>query len=81
MPLNSLTERATSSIAAAETLKALEELRIHILGKSGELTAQLKELGKLSPEERKEKGAALNQVKETITAALEAKKITLKQRK
>lgn len=77
MPLTSLTERATSSIAAAETLKALEELRIHILGKSGELTAQLKELGKLSPEERKEKGAALNQVKETITAALEAKKTKL----
>ncbi len=72
-----LLEKATSSIAAAESVKALEDLRVHILGKSGELTAQLKELGKLSPEERKEKGAALNLVKEKITTALEAKKSTL----
>ena len=72
-----LLEKATSAITAAESLKALEDLRVHILGKSGELTSQLKELGKLSPEERKEKGAALNVVKEKITTALEAKKSAL----
>jgi len=72
-----LLEKATSAITAADSVKALEDLRVHILGKSGELTAQLKELGKLSPEERKEKGAALNLVKEKITTALEAKKSTL----
>ena len=77
MSLSDLCERALSSIASAETLKSLEELRIHILGKSGELTAQLKELGKLSPEERKEKGAEVNRIKEAVTSALEAKKAAL----
>ena len=77
MSLTDLTERSLASITAADTLKALEDLRIHILGKSGELTSQLKELCKLGPDERKEKGVALNQVKEKITAALEAKKTTL----
>ncbi len=72
-----LLDSGLKSIESADSVKALEELRIHILGKSGQLTALLKELGKCSPEERKEKGAALNQIKEKVTAALEAKKATL----
>ncbi len=74
---NDILSNGLQSIAEATSLKALEDLRIHILGKSGALTAELKELGKLSPEERKEKGASLNRIKEEITAALEAKKATL----
>jgi phenylalanyl-tRNA synthetase alpha chain len=74
---NDILSNGLQSIAAATSVKALEDLRIHILGKSGALTAELKELGKLSPEERKEKGASLNRIKEEITAALEAKKSTL----
>ncbi len=77
MPLTELTTRALASIAAADSVKALEELRVHMLGKSGELTAQLKTLGALPPEERKEKGAALNRVKEELSAALEARKTSL----
>lgn len=64
-------------IKAAKTLDALEELRVAFLGKKGELTAKMKELGKLAPEERKAAGQALNVEKQKITEALEAKKSEL----
>ena len=77
MSLDEITNRALAALAAASSTKTLEELRVSILGKSGELTAQLKTLGALPPEERKEKGAEVNRAKDQITAALEAKKATL----
>ncbi|HET7664261.1 MAG TPA: phenylalanine--tRNA ligase subunit alpha [Rhodanobacteraceae bacterium] len=57
-------------IAAATTLEALEALRVALLGKNGSITAQLKALGKLAPDERKAQGAAINQVKQRLQAAL-----------
>ena len=77
MSLDEISSRALAAIGTAADTRALEELRVNILGKSGELTLQLKTLGALPPEERKEKGAAVNRAKEEITAALEAKKATL----
>jgi phenylalanyl-tRNA synthetase alpha chain len=50
-----------------------------VLGKSGRLTALLKELGKLPPDERRERGVALNQAKEAITARIEARQAELQQ--
>ncbi len=72
-----LLNEALSSIVACETSSALEELRVSLLGKKGKLTDALKSLGQASPEERKTLGAALNQIKEQITNALEEKKSTL----
>lgn len=66
-----------AAITSAPTLEALEVIRIDALGKSGQITAQLKQLGGLSPEARKERGAELNRIKEAVTAALEARKTAL----
>ena len=68
---------ALAAIAQASTLKVLEELRVQYLGKNGLLTAELKTLGSLSPEERKAKGAEVNATKEAITEAIESKKSIL----
>ncbi len=73
----SLLASAQHQINAASTPDALEECRIALLGKKGALTEALKTLGALSPEERKERGAELNRIKESITQALDAKKIEL----
>jgi phenylalanyl-tRNA synthetase alpha chain len=72
-----LLNEALSSIVACETSSALEELRVSLLGKKGKLTDALKALGQATPEERKTLGAALNQIKEQITNALEEKKSAL----
>ena len=49
--LNELQQVSAQAIAAADSLEALEELRVKFLGKKGELTAILKMMGKLSAEE------------------------------
>jgi phenylalanyl-tRNA synthetase alpha chain len=61
-------------IAAAGNADALEQLRVAILGRSGQLTALLKTLGGLAPEERKARGAALNALKGVVEEALGAAK-------
>jgi phenylalanyl-tRNA synthetase alpha chain len=77
MSLDSLKERALAAIAASESVRALEDVRVGYLGKSGEITAQLKTLGTLPPEERKAHGAAINALKDSVTEALEARKALL----
>ena len=54
--LNSLVDEALESIAAAATLEALDAVRVRLLGKSGSVTALLKSLGKLAPDERRAHG-------------------------
>jgi len=75
--LGQRTDEALGAIAAAETLDALESQRVALLGKNGAITAELKALGKLSPEERKARGAEVNAAKEKISAAIAARKETL----
>ncbi len=65
------------AIEGAEGSAALEVVRIEALGKKGTLTEMMKTLGGLDPDARKAMGAALNEVKVAITAALEAKGKTL----
>lgn len=64
-------------IQASESLTALDELRVHLLGKSGLITQQLKTLGSLSPDERKAKGAEINVIKDLISQAIDARKSLL----
>ena len=68
-------ERETlAKIAAAETIAALEDARVGALGKKGVISERMKELGKMSPDERKTAGAALNLLKDKIASAIDARK-------
>ncbi|KAB2899139.1 MAG: phenylalanine--tRNA ligase subunit alpha [Dokdonella sp.] len=72
--IEQLVAAALADIAAAGSSGALEELRVAVLGKSGTLTAQLKQLGALDPEQRRQRGAEVNAAKERVSAALAARK-------
>jgi len=65
---------AKGLIASAADAQALEELRIRFLGKKGELTALLRSMGELSPDERKTFGAAVNAAKNGLEDLLAEKK-------
>ena len=75
--LASLNSSALAAIAASDTLEALEAVRIDTLGKQGSISALLKTLGQMSPEERQTKGAAINALREAVTAAIAEKKALL----
>jgi phenylalanyl-tRNA synthetase alpha chain len=75
--LSALEQHYAAAAAAAGSLAALEEVRVAALGKNGALTALMKELGKLAPEERKARGAALNKLKDAVAAAIESRKAAL----
>jgi phenylalanyl-tRNA synthetase alpha chain len=64
-------------IESLDSLDALEQARVALLGKKGEITEQLKALGQASPEERKEKGRVLNELRDRLTAAIEERKRAL----
>ncbi len=68
--LAQLQQSILADIAAASDEAALETVRVGALGKKGSLSALLATLGKMSPDERKTQGAAINQVKDTVTGAL-----------
>ena len=75
--LEQIKQQALAALDAAETPAALEELRVKLLGKKGELTAVLKQMGKLSPEERPVMGQAANAVRAAIEEKLEARKTAI----
>ncbi len=75
--LEDIVARALAEFSAAGEPSALENAKAGYLGKTGELTALLKTLGKLAPEERKTAGAAINVAKETLEAALDARRAAL----
>jgi len=62
--LDSRATQALTDIDNAASLEALDALRVGLLGKSGIVTAALKSLGALAPDERKARGAEVNRVKE-----------------
>ena len=64
-------------IDAAADAGAIEALRVAALGKAGSITALLKTLGSMSPEERQTQGPAIHGLRESITAALAARKAAL----
>ena len=71
--LEQIRQQADQLIAAADSEKAVDELRVRFLGKKGELTGILKQMGKLSAEERPVVGALANQVREEIDARIRAR--------
>ena len=72
-----ISERWTQRIAAAPDLGALEALRVGALGKSGEISALLKTMGGLSPEERTARGPAIHAAREAVSGALAERKEAL----
>ncbi|MBQ7230635.1 MAG: phenylalanine--tRNA ligase subunit alpha, partial [Oscillospiraceae bacterium] len=75
--LELIKQNALAALEAAGTPAALEELRVKLLGKKGELTAVLKMMGKLSPEERPVMGQMANAVRAQIEQKLEERKAAI----
>ena len=75
--LQAMQARLVADIAAAADLDAIEALRVGALGKAGSITALLKTLGGMSPEERQAQGPAIHGLREAVTAALATRKAAL----
>ena len=72
-----LQQRFASEIAAAPDLAALDAVRVAALGKAGEVTALLKTLGAMTPEQRSSEGPRINALREAVTSAIAARKAAL----
>lgn len=75
--LDRIVERALEAFRGAADPASLENAKARYLGKSGELTALLKGLGALAPEERRSAGARINAAKQAVEQALEARRAGL----
>jgi phenylalanyl-tRNA synthetase alpha chain len=75
--LDTLIGSALAQIRGAGSLPALEDIRVHWLGKKGALTEQLKGLGALPAAERPAAGARINAAKSALQAAIEARRAEL----
>jgi phenylalanyl-tRNA synthetase alpha chain len=75
--LDELIARAKAQIDACSDLDALDRVRVAFLGKKGELTEQLKGLGKLAPEDRPAAGQGINKAKKAVQEALDLRRDTL----
>src|ERR1041384_5185691 len=73
-----LEQEISAAIAAASDESALEAVRVAALGKSGSVSALLKTLGAMTPDERKQQGPLINGLKERVTAAIAARRDALK---
>jgi phenylalanyl-tRNA synthetase alpha chain len=77
--LATLEQNILEQIASATDEAALESVRVAALGKKGSISALLAMLGKMSPEERKTQGAAINLAKDRVSQAIAARRDVLKQ--
>ena len=75
--MDDLREKYLALISAAADEAALEELRVQAVGKKGEISLQMRSLGKMSPEERQVAGPALNALKDEVNSALTARKSSM----
>ena len=77
--LKTLQVQIFKQIASAQDEASLEAVRVAALGKKGKVSALLAGLGKIAPDERKERGAAINALKDEVTEALAARRAVLKE--
>ena len=75
--MDDLRDKYLTAIAAADDEATLEDLRVQAVGKKGEVSLQMRELGKMTAEERQVAGPKLNALKDEINSALAAKKQAL----
>ena len=76
--LDDLKTKLMDEIAAASDEAAIETVRVNAIGKKGSVSELLKTLGKMDPEERKTRGAAINALKTEVSDAIAARKAELK---
>jgi phenylalanyl-tRNA synthetase alpha chain len=75
--LEDVLRQAQGEVASAESLTGLDQVRIYYVGKKGLITEQMKTLGTLPPDERKQAGAMINQARDQFNVAFEARKALL----
>ena len=75
--LESLSSEILDAIESAETLEALETVRVETLGKKGRVSLMMRDLGGMEPEARKQAGQDLNVLKGTIAQAIDARQTIL----
>lgn len=75
--LDSILQQAKEAVSEAVRPSELEDLRVKYLGKKGELTNQLKQIGSLPPEERPKFGDLVNQIKQEVASLLNSRKAAL----
>ncbi len=75
--LAEILSQALTELASANDLPQLDAVRVHYLGKKGLITLQMKELGALDPQQRREMGQIINQAKERFQTELDARKTAL----
>jgi phenylalanyl-tRNA synthetase alpha chain len=71
--LSLLKQELLAAVASARDTTALDEARVTALGKKGRITELMKTLGSLAPDARKERGAALNVIKDEVAGAIDAR--------
>ena len=76
--LEEIKSRAAAALANAKLPQEIDELRVRFLGKKGELTGILKQMGKLSPEERPVMGQLANEVRSWIETDIETRLTEIK---
>jgi phenylalanyl-tRNA synthetase alpha chain len=75
--LQALQAETDAALANATDLRAWDSIRIAVLGRNGKLTALLRDMGKIPADQRRDRGAALNQLKDALTDAIEARRRAL----
>lgn len=75
--LDELVQQSAQALNNARDLQALDQVRVHYLGKKGVLTEYLKSLGQLPAEERPKAGEAVNRAKQTLQSAIDARRTEL----
>jgi phenylalanyl-tRNA synthetase alpha chain len=79
--LQALVESARAEIGGCTSIEDLEQIRVRLLGKKGEITEQLKSLGTMPADVRKAAGAKINEAKNSLTAALDERRAALEAEK
>src|SRR5512141_1594940 len=77
--LEQIADAAQARASACADLAELEALKVELFGKKGAITAQLKSLGALSPDARREAGARINSVRDRLAAVVETRRTELEQ--
>lgn len=75
--MDDLRDKYIELISNAADEATLEDLRVQAVGKKGEISLKMRELGKMTPEERQTAGPALNALKDEVNSALSARKASL----
>jgi phenylalanyl-tRNA synthetase alpha chain len=75
--VNEIQQRALAEIEASGNLQQLDDLRVQYLGKKGEITAQLKTLGSMEPDQRKSFGQTVNATRDALNQAITVRRQAL----